>query len=244
MIRLGGLELHSGRAAIAVPFFRALPEERLRALRGDGMEVAEIRLDLAGVADAASAAELIRAFAKAGVPLIATARVESEGGKWGGKRGGGGGGDESLRRDVLLAALEFADAADIELSAAGILPEVVSAARRLGKLAVISRHNFAGTDSRARMESALRAARDSGADIFKMACAVSDESDSQRMLEFLRANRDGFPLIATAMGEGDSARNARLALARSGSVLAFAAADGPSAPGQMTLAETVAALRG
>ena len=49
--------------------------------------------------------------------------------------------------------------------------------------------------------------------------------------------------MATAMGENETARNARLDLARSGSLIAFAAADGESAPGQWTLAETVAALR-
>ena len=50
--------------------------------------------------------------------------------------------------------------------------------------------------------------------------------------------------MATAMGESEIARNARLDLARSGSLIAFASADGESAPGQWTLAETVAALRG
>ena len=235
MIRIGGLTLRPGLPRVAVPLFRKLTPDAFRALRDSGMDIAEIRLDMSGAQTPREAAELTGAFAGAGVPLIATARSALEGGRWTG--------DEKSRRDVLLAALEFADAADVELSSGDALPEVVSAARRGGKVAIVSRHNFSGMDSRDEMERALQSARKAGADIFKVACLAENEADSETILDFVRAHCGDFPLMATAMGENETARNARLDLARSGSLIAFAAADGESAPGQWTLAETVASLR-
>ena len=239
MIRIGGLTLRPGLPRVAVPLFRKLTPDAFRALRDSGMDIAEIRLDMSGAQTPREAAELTGAFAGmdgAKVPLIATARSALEGGRWTG--------DEKSRRDVLLAALEFADAADVELSSGDALPEVVSAARKGGKVAIVSRHNFSGMDSRDEMESALQNARKADADIFKVACLAENEADSETILDFVRAHCGDFPLMATAMGESEAARNARLDLARSGSLIAFAAADGESAPGQWTLAETVAALRG
>ena len=236
MIRIGGLTLRPGLPRIAVPLFRKLTPDAFRALRDSGMDIAEIRLDMSGAQTPREAAELTGAFAGAGVPLIATARSALEGGRWTG--------DEKSRRDVLLAALEFANAADVELSSGDALPEVVSAARKGGKVAIVSRHNFSGMDSRDEMERALAGARKAGADIFKVACLAENEADSETILDFVRAHCGDFPLMATAMGENEIARNARLDLARSGSLIAFAAADGESAPGQWTLAETVASLRG
>ena len=236
MIRIGGLTLRPGLPRVAVPLFRKLTPDAFRALRDSGMDIAEIRLDMSGAQTPREAAELTGAFAGAGVPLIATARSALEGGRWTG--------DEKSRRDVLLAALEFADAADVELSSGDALPEVVSAARKGGKVAIVSRHNFSGMDSRDEMERALAGARKAGADIFKVACLAENEADSETILDFVRTHCGDFPLMATAMGESEAARNARLDLARSGSLIAFAAADGESAPGQWTLAETVAALRG
>ena len=236
MIRIGGLTLRPELPRIAVPLFRKLTPDAFRALRDSGMDIAEIRLDMSGAQTPREAAELTGAFAGAGVPLIATARSALEGGRWTG--------DEKSRRDVLLAALEFADAADVELSSGDALPEVVSAARKGGKVAIVSRHNFSGMDSRDEMERALEDARKAGADIFKVACLAENEADSETILDFVRTHCGDFPLMATAMGESEAARNARLDLARSGSLIAFAAADGESAPGQWTLAETVASLRG
>ena len=236
MIRIGGLTLRPGLPRVAVPLFRKLTPDAFRALRDSGMDIAEIRLDMSGAQTPREAAELTGAFTGAGVPLIATARSALEGGRWTG--------DEKSRRDVLLAALEFADAADVELSSGDALPDVVSAARKGGKVAIVSRHNFSGMDSRDEMERALQSARKAGADIFKVACLAENEADSETILDFVRTHCGDFPLMATAMGESEAARNARLDLARSGSLIAFAAADGESAPGQWTLAETVASLRG
>ena len=151
MIRIGGLTLRPGMPRVAVPLFRKLTPDAFRALRDSGMDIAEIRLDMSGAQTPREAAELTGAFAGAGVPLIATARSALEGGRWTG--------DEKSRRDVLLAALEFADAADVELSSGDALPEVVSAARKGGKVAIVSRHNFSGMDSRDEMERALAGAR-------------------------------------------------------------------------------------
>ena len=236
VLSIGDARLLPGTPRIVAPIFRGgIPESELRAFARQGGDIAEIRLDLAGAETPGAAADLARAVG-AVFPVIVTARAAFEGGRWKG--------DESARLAALAAALEFADAVDIELAAEAIRARAVDAAHAGGKRVIMSRHNFGGTDSRAALEEALQNARDHGADIFKIACAVADKSDAARMLDFVRERRDEFPLIATAMGEGDIARRTRLELARNGSLIAFAAADGASAPGQQTLAETVAALRG
>ena len=232
--KIAGLLLSPESPRVAAPFCRKVSPDALRDFARTGMDIAEIRLDLAGAESPQAASDLARSFR--GVPTIATARAGFEGGAWKG--------DEFSRRDALLAALEFADAVDIELAAEGILSSVVAAARGVGgvgKTVIISRHNFSGMDSPERMSSALSQAREEGADIFKIACAVGDESDAETLLEFVRKNKS-FPLIATAMGENPIARRARLDLARNGSVIAFASADGKSAPGQLTLSETLKLL--
>ena len=235
-VKIGGLALRPDRPAVVVPLFRAASGEALEVLQRDGMDAAEIRLDMAGAQTPDAAAALLESFAGRGVPLIATARAAFEGGEWRG--------DENTRRDVLLRALDFADAVDIELASGEIAREVVSATKARGGAAIVSRHNFSAMDSRGQMDFALKEARALGADLFKIACATADESDAECILDFVRSHSGDFPLIATAMGEGAVARRTRLDLAREGSLIAFAAAEGASAPGQWTLAETVAALRG
>ena len=229
--KIAGLLLSPESPRVAAPFCRKVSPDALRDFARAGMDIAEIRLDLAGTESPQAASDLARSFR--GVPMIATARAGFEGGAWKG--------DESSRCAALLAALEFADAVDIELAAEGILSSVVAAARERGKAVIISRHNFSGMDSPERMSSALSQAREEGADIFKIACAVGDESEAETLLEFVRKNKS-FPLIATAMGENPIARRTRLELARNGSVIAFASVDGKSAPGQLTLSETLKLL--
>ena len=146
MIRIGGLTLRPGLPRIAVPLFRKLTPDAFRALRDSGMDIAEIRLDMSGAQTPREAAELTGAFAGAGVPLIATARSALEGGRWTG--------DEKSRRDVLLAALEFADAADVELSSGDAL---LSAARKGGKVGLFRATTF--PVSRDEMESACKVAK-------------------------------------------------------------------------------------
>lgn len=231
---IGGLFLLACRARVAAPFFRKLPAESIHEFKRAGLEIAELRLDLAGAESPDAAADLAQAY-NGLLPTIVTARASFEGGKWRG--------DEASRLSAIRAALPFADAVDIELAADEILPQVAESARSRGKTVIVSRHNFTATDSRDEMERALDRARLLGADIFKLACAVGDEADASRLLDFVRARGAEFPLAATAMGVGEVARRTRMALARKGSVLAFASADGESAPGQWTLAETVAALR-
>ena len=232
---IGDLALSPRTPRIVAPFFRRVESGVLRELRGSGLDAAEIRLDMAGCETPDAAADFLRGFVGAGLPLIVTARSAREGGEW---RGG-----EDARLEVLIRALEFADAVDVELNSAGVMSDMIWRIRTSDKTALVSCHNFSGTDSRREMEDLLDYARHGGAHIFKIACVVRDESESARMLDFVRKHCDEFPLIATAMGEGDIARRTRLELAQNGSLVAFASADGASAPGQWTLAETVAALR-
>ena len=237
-LRIGGLDLSPLTPRVIAPIFRNASESEAREFVRQGMEIAEICLDLAGAETPKEAEAFVRSFL-AGIdciPVVLTARANFEGGKWKGS--------EASRLAAMVSALQLADAVDIELAANQILPDVVKAAHEAEKIVIISRHNCSGMDSHDQMVSALQKARNMGADMFKIACQVENELDAECILHFVRAYRDEFPLIATAMGDNKIARRTRLDLARNGSVLAFASAHGCSASGQWTLAETVAALRG
>ena len=160
-------------------------------------------------------------------------RLANEGGKWDG--------DDESRLDIILAALECCDAVDVEL-ASSILPAVAVAAKRLNKTLLVSRHNCSGVDSADDLDSGARRAFAAGADLYKTACLIQNENDVVVLNSFLN-KRKNEAVIVIGMGDSPVAQKARRDFPCLGSRIAYAAVDGQSAPGQLSLAETVAAVR-
>lgn len=229
MIKLGGLPLTKAR--VAASFWRPIGYTRLAQLCEQGLEIAEIRLDMAGVKTAADVAPLAAGFSS--LPTIATLRLGNEGGQWHG--------DDESRLDIILAALECCDAVDVEL-ASSILPKVATAAKRLNKTLLVSRHNFSGVDSAGDLENGARRAFSADADLYKTACLTQNEDDAVVLSNYLNKWKNE-AVIVVGMGDSPAAQKTRRDFPHRGSRIAYAAVDGQSAPGQLSLAETVAAVR-
>ena len=230
--RLAAL-LSSSAPRIAASFWAAADAESLRRHIADGLDIAEIRLDLADCKTLADAKNLVGGYAH--LPTILTIRPEWEGGQW--KR------EESLRLQWFEELLPHVDAADVEL-AAPILAPAVAAAKQQGKTLIISRHCFENGEDKEAIADAAKKAFAAGADIFKFAGQVESEKDFQALRDFLRERKGekDKALIVIGMGDSSPARRARLELPKEGSRLTFAAADSPSAPGQLPLKTVAAAL--
>lgn len=227
---------------VAASFWRAATKEEIDGWKKDGLEIAEIRLDLADIPNGAAALELVSVYADAGLPVILTIRPQNEGGGWNKT--------EAERFELFLELLQdlpgtMVKAVDIELAAV-IRRTIIDAAELYGAASIVSRHNFAAADTAKEIKEAASRAFAGGADIFKTAGMIFDEDDLAVMRDFLRGEKKGKkrPIIATGMGTTAAARRARLELCGYGSRLAFAAIGQTSAPGQLSLKETVAAVRG
>ena len=217
-------------------FWRAESTAVLAGLRRRGLDIAEVRMDLANWSNDAAVRKINEAFAV--MPTILTVRPAYEGGGW---RGG-----DDERGVKIRAWLPRYDAVDIELAARDILADVAAACREHGKTLIISRHNFVATDTKADIVKAMEAAFAAGADVFKYAAVCTTADDLAVLSDFAGdCRRQDRTCVITGMGGGgggdDYVRQARQCLPRLGSCLAYAAAAAASAPGQMSLAETTAA---
>ena len=217
----------SGGCRVAASFFAAPPS--LPLLRTQGLEIIELRLDLAAVNHLDEARRLLDYFA--GWPVIATVRAASEGGQWRG--------DEAARIGLLQDIAAFVSAADVELATKN-RREIIKSIKASGAAAIVSQHNFAGMDDMASMTTAAAAAFADGADVYKIAVTVTNDEDVAVLAQF--AQQQVNPCIVIGMGDNQSAHHARQTLPAQGSAIAFAAAVQKTAPGQLSLSETAQAV--
>ena len=169
-------------------------------------------------------------------PLILTVRDPGEGGL-----------DPALtdhRRLALLRELSSPGVAWVDLELRALLAprqpglrEFAVAARAGGNRVIASSHDFQGTPTVRRLRALAMAARESGCvDVFKIATTVSTPGDLARLLAFLDAEKNSFPMGLSVMGMGERfGRASRIALAAAGSVFNYGhlgAASGAMVPGQ------------
>ena len=164
-------------------------------------------------------------------PLILTVRDPGEGGL-----------DPALtdhRRLALLRELSSPGVAWVDLELRALLAprqpglrEFAVAARAGGNRVIASSHDFQGTPTVRRLR-----AREAGCvDVFKIATTVSTPGDLARLLAFLDAEKNSFPMGLSVMGMGERfGRASRIALAAAGSIFNYGhlgAASGAMVPGQ------------
>lgn len=182
-------------------------------------DLVEIRLDL--LDDATLEARPWRRLGE--VPLLFTARCESEGGRRGL--------DTEERSRRLRLALDDAAIVDIELASAATMQTLVDelAERDIPWLA--SFHDFHGVPAVAELEARLKAARHVGAAGFKAAVELDWRPEQIGPLGLFLTSHDEFPV--SLMGMGPLAPVSRLLFAQLGSVLNYGyLGDTPTAPGQ------------
>jgi 3-dehydroquinate dehydratase-1 len=218
MLRLGPLALGTA-PRIAVPFDDAIPREEIERLRSRGLDVAELRVDLFAKREPAPVLGRVGDFA--GLATLATLRTRAEGGAWDGS--------EAERLALFRALLPRVDAVDVEL-AAPIRDEVTEAAHAAGRLVLHSHHDFARTPEAAALADVVARGRAAGADVVKIATTVEGPADVRALARVLLDHADG-GLVVIGMGEAGLAT--RLLFAALGSLLTYAHAGRPTAPGQI-----------
>lgn len=172
-----------------------------------------------------------------GKKLIVTLRTVFEGGEENGSR--------FQYKELLcdVAASGAADYVDVEIKRGSDVLSAVIAAKSDKTGVIGSFHDFSETPSEDDIICILDEARQSGADIGKLACMPADEGehgkeDAQRLLsatEKMKQEHPDFPLITMCMGE--AGKVTRLYGGLYGSSVSFGCVGSSSAPGQIELSK-------
>lgn len=165
-----------------------------------------------------------------GIPVLLTVRSSGEGGRFEMKDG--------ARLAVFKALMPFVDAIDIELGSTAILADVVWLAKKKRKTVVVSAHDFNGTPIDKRLDAIVRGGFKAGADIVKIAAIVKNVKDVRRLAGLL-IRRDN--LIVIPMGEYGTPF--RMFFPALGSLVAYGATTGKTAPGQLCVKDVISAFR-
>jgi len=182
-------------------------------------DMIELRLDLLAGGDLLQTLKAIReATAK---PIIATARLRTEGGMFQGS--------ERERVDLLIKASCYADYVDLELLA-DQRDDVIA---RIMKPVIVSYHDFQGMPEELQLIGIYEEMKKTKAAIAKIAVTPKSLHDNLRILQFL-LDAD-MPLCMIAMGR--MGRHLRAIAPLYGSALTYGFVTQSTAPGQMSLAE-------
>lgn len=186
----------------------ASPADLNRAIRmRNPPDLFEVRLDcLAGIVG-----KLEDKLRSLRVPLIVTARHRQE----------GGANKLSLRqrRNLLTQFLRHADYVDVELRSAFAMRSLLILAEQRKVRRIISFHSFNSIPAPRILSAKARAAKQYGADIFKVAVRTDTPVQLARLLDFI--TQKGADLPVSAMGIGQLGAISRVLLARAGSALAY-----------------------
>ncbi len=229
MLRLGSVVL-DGRPRIIAPFTDTTPSDVIRDAERSYLDIAEARIDLFESLESSHVLGQIERVTD--VPIIATIRSLVEGGKW--IR------SDEERLELFESAIPYVDAIDIETSSASILDRVINQAKDAGKLVVVSYHNFESTPDLDTLTYHFEKAKQSGADIVKIATYVLDKSDIQT-LAMLTINKSNTALVV--LGMGSIGVKTRILFPALGSLMTYAFLDRATAPGQLSLKETYDCLK-
>ncbi len=230
MLKFGGLALDRSRPLVAAVFTDGSSARTIRRAQADGMDLAELRIDL--FRDTSRRHVLGEARKFIGVPTIATIRSRVEGGAWQGS--------EPARLALFRAVVPSVSAVDIELGSAEIRDEVMATAHHALKPVIVSFHDFVDTPTYPELRRKLNAARAAGADVVKIATHTPDDRALTRLARLL-VNHPGTPLVVLAMGPVGV--KSRVLFPALGSLFTFASLTRQTAPGQLGLRQTRHALR-
>jgi 3-dehydroquinate dehydratase I len=188
----------------------------------------ELRLDyLVGIEK-----EMKNKVSRLRVPVIITARHPAE----------GGANNLSLKRrsELLWRFLPHARYIDLELRSVPGFRSLLEATRRQNVGRIISLHHLNSTPTSRNLHARARAAKSHGADFFKIATRTDTPAQLARLLDFVSHEDASLPLIA--MGIGKLGGISRIALARAGSVLAYASLGEKRVEGQLSVEQLRAAF--
>ncbi len=142
--------------------------------------------------------------------------------------GGVGALSSAERRERFSALLPAADLVDMELRSFGSMAGIIESARTRRILLIASFHDFQRTPPVKKLRDLALRARDSGADIFKVATWTASPADVASLLDLFQT----CPLPLAVMGMGPLGHGSRVLLAECGSVLNYGWLHCPNVPGQ------------
>jgi 3-dehydroquinate dehydratase-1 len=191
-------------------------------------DIVEVRLDrTARPPDWLARCKAIEARGK---PVLLTVRLRSEGGEWPEDDGG--------RLKLYEEGLAALAAVDVELGSV-ICATVAKQAEKLGKVCLVSHHDFQKTPPLAELESIVERAQQNGA-VAKVATMIRSQADLEILCALLGKKRKR-PLCVIGMGE--DWKQTRVSFPKLGSCLTYGYLDKPTAPGQESAAELLRQLR-
>jgi 3-dehydroquinate dehydratase-1 len=210
---------------------------RLAVRTEQDCDVVEVRVDLIGAYASHSLREEpiwlkhAQAIEARGVPVVVTARLTAEGGKWMQP--------DELRLPLFQEALSRLAAADIELRSA-IVEQVSELARQHKRALIVSHHDFNRTppleDLRVIVDKASRYGT-----VVKVATMVRTEEDLATLRALLAEKR---PTPLCVLGMGPLGLQTRVEFPKLGSCLTYGYLDQPVAPGQVPARELMRQLHG
>jgi 3-dehydroquinate dehydratase type I len=188
----------------------------------------ELRLDcLVSVVE-----QLEKEMSRLRAPLIITARHSTE--------GGANQLSSRQRRDLLSRFLPRAHYVDVELRSVPVFRPLLRLAQNQNVRRIISVHDLKSTPSSRVLRAKARAAKQYGADIFKVATRTDAPTQLARLIDFVM-NRE-VDVAISAMGIGKLGSVSRILLACAGSALVYGSLSESSIEGQMSLGQLRAQL--
>jgi 3-dehydroquinate dehydratase I len=230
-ICIGSIALGGASPKIIAPFTDCTPLELLEGTRALGLDLLEARIDCFSRCDEAYVLGQI-SRTPAGTALVCTIRSRAEGGSWKGT--------ERERLALFSSLMPKTDAVDIELSSSEIRDRVSEFGHGEKKTVIVSYHNFEGTPPLAELRAIAHRAKESGANIVKIATTPRSLQDIQTLASLTMAEAEQNIIV---LGMGDLGLKTRFLLPALGSLATFAYLDRPSAPGQLSVAETLGIIK-
>ena len=204
--------------------------EKLAAGMECQCDIVELRLDLLGTGTDRWL-EHAKAIEARGLPVIATIRLASEGGKWTQP--------DAERLPVFEAALSNLTAADIEFRSP-LIEKISAFAASHQKALIISYHDFERTPPVAELRQVIRKAANYGT-VVKIATLTQTEADLATLRELFTEQCSASVCL---LGMGALGPVSRTTLPQLGSCLTYGYLDAPIAPGQVAAAELLRQLTG
>ncbi|MDY0018100.1 MAG: type I 3-dehydroquinate dehydratase [Candidatus Delongbacteria bacterium] len=140
--------------------------------------------------------------------------------------------DPQKAYDYTIRSLELgADIVDYSLdNTPDMIRQVVAAARKNGKMVMLSYHNFEAVPDPEMRAGLISEAEEYSPDLIKFAVVVSNEEEAERILELMRQKDNVIPVTM-----GETGKKGRLKAYFYGCPVVYAYPDGerPTAPGQL-----------
>jgi 3-dehydroquinate dehydratase-1 len=230
-VKIGPVTFVADQPRVIAPFTDKTPIEEIVRLRDVGLDLLEARVDCFDSYETGYVLDKL-AQVPANLPVVATIRSQREGGKWRGS--------ETERLSLFSALMPQVDGVDIELSSSEISAKVAERAKKAKRTLIISFHDFRATPSLEVLVGQVDSAKKQGADIAKIATTSLSIKDTQTLASLTIAKARENLIV---LGMGPEGLKTRLLFPALGSLMTFAYIDRPSAPGQLSVQETLELIK-